>query len=123
LAYDFDAHPTKIIPVEILTEVARLQEEENWIEMVPAYAELMRPGKPSLWTPCQRLTVADTEQLVEQHTRMARKSIERWKRTGSPRTLETAARHILRGRTYRCLYIELTGQQNATEADMPIPLA
>lgn len=110
------------VPAAVLNEVVRLQESEDWINTVPAWAELMTPGRPTRFKHHKALTVADAEQLTEQHTRLARAAIERFLRTGSQHSARTAARHILRGRTYRCLYIRLTGQTGTTEADMPLPL-
>jgi hypothetical protein len=99
---------TENVPAEIAKEMAWLQKHAELNDTASAYAELNRTGKSPLLKRYQDLTVADAEQLVEQHTRMAHDAIQRWVRSRSQRTARTAARHILLGGIYHRLYAELT---------------
>lgn len=71
--------------------------------------------------PWENLTVGICEQLVEQHTRAARKAIDRWLVTKSTRSLRAAGWNIIRARLYRCQYLSLLGITDSTEHDMPFP--
>ncbi|MFH1918787.1 MAG: hypothetical protein ABIP48_02725 [Planctomycetota bacterium] len=105
------------LPEAIAQRVARLHKKG----VLYQYAEIHRPGKPSVWREFVRLTIADCEQLVEYHTRRARKAIARLEITGSTRSTRTAADHVYRARLYRWRYHEMIGNEPG-EADMPFPL-
>ena len=87
--------------------------------MVPAYAALPDASGRDLYYRYHELTVALCEQLVEHHSRIARTILTKryWMRSRG-RT-EDAARHILLARLFRCRYIQLIGQEDSTEDDMP----
>ena len=112
------------IPVEIVREVVREQERMGWPDCVPAYAELPYPGGKTIFKGYRNLNVGDSEQLVEHHTRKARKAIARFHSTKSPTTARTAGHHILYARLYRCLYFTLTGTFTGEpmEDQMPFPI-
>lgn len=111
--------PISHVPFEIQEEVVDQQTAMGWPDLVPANAE-MPNGR---WKRYANLNVGDCEQLVEFLARKARKSIATWCRTRTTRARRAAGRSILYARLYRCRYIELTGQENTTEADMPLPFS
>lgn len=92
------------LPPEIGQIVKRMAKDAR----VWAYAEF-RQDRKSYFKHWEDLTVADCEQLAEQYARLARKSIERYSRTGSHRTARTAAEYIDRSRLYRDRYRQLLG--------------
>ena len=70
------------------------------------------PGRSrQLWHRFSELSQGDLEQLVEWHKRRAYAALERFERTGSPHTAETAADHIWRAQRYRMRYRELLGDE------------
>lgn len=109
------------LPREIMLEAIRQQELMGWPEMVPAYAEIEHADGRKLWKAWENLTVADCEQLVEQHSRVAKRAIEKWMKRRTKYFLRQAGQSIIRARLYRCQYFVLMGMENTTEADMPFP--
>lgn len=107
------------VPLAIVREVVRQQEALGWPEVVPAYAEVPRPGGKVVFKTHAALTVADCEQLVEHHARQARAAIARFTNTESPTTAKSAGWHILRTRLYRCEYLGKTEQSDPDEQQFP----
>lgn len=109
----------KRLPQAIVAEVVRQQTAMGWPDMVPAWAVLPDAAGLDKYYRHQDLTVAHCEQLVEHHARTARSILAggRWARNRGK--IEDAARHILMARLYRCRYIQLIGQQDSTEDDIP----
>lgn len=111
------------IPQPIATALAKLMAKMNWPDDVPSYAEFKRPRQSSLWKAHKDLTIGDLEQLVEQHVRLAHKSIARFKlRGGSPATAKTAAGHIFRATVYRCTYLATMQVDDPPVSEFPFPL-
>jgi hypothetical protein len=105
------------IPLAVSDRVNRLVDSGEFY----AFAEIPQPGsREKLFCHFEDLTVAHCEQLVEEHTRRARKLIARYEQTGSPSTARTAAGHIFRANRYRLRYYELLGQ-DFDPADLPFP--
>lgn len=109
------------VPHEIMLEAIRQQELMGWPEMVPAWSEFTCGDGTRIFIAWEDLTVAHCEQLVEQHSRSARKAIERWMACHSSAVLRAAGYSIIRARLYRTQYFVLMGMKNTTEADMPFP--
>lgn len=107
------------LPREVIVEVVRQQAAMGWPEMVPAFAELPDASGVVWFRRFQDLTVGLCEQLVEHHRRRASSILTHRDWIPSRGRLEDVARHILFARLFRCRYIQLIGQENATEADMP----
>lgn len=110
---------TKVVrvPAEITRRIVRMMERGVcW-----TFAEVRRPGLPSLWGRFEDLTVGQLEQLTQYHTERARKLLVRYELSRSPHAAKTAAEHIHRTRLYRFRYHELMGMQPCEE-DMPFPL-
>jgi hypothetical protein len=105
------------IPQTIADRVSRLTKSN----VIPIFAELRRPGKPSRWKLFERLTVGDCEQLAEYHARRARRMMMRFDITGSPHTAKTAAEHVYRARLYRLLYQHLMAVER-NEGDTAFPM-
>ncbi len=108
------------IPESIIREVVRWQQELNWPELVPAWAEIPAADGKTYWHRYQDLTVGLCEQATEFHVRKARQAIARFEENGSPRTARAAGRHILWARIFRCRFIGISGDGlPATEVEMP----
>ncbi len=110
------------VPQQIVSEVVRQQKLMGWPDIVPAYAECPDANGEMRWYAHNELDVGMCEQLVEFYSRKAQKAMATWGRTGSVRSLRSTGKNILYARLYRCRYIQLTGQTDTTEADMPLPL-
>jgi hypothetical protein len=121
--------PKQSLPDEVVNACLYWERELNWPECVPTYAEIPDHDGYVRWKEYESLTVADCEQAVENYSRLARKKLERAERrnsrrivTGmSRRTARQVGRMIIWARVFRCRYISLTGQNEATEEDMPFP--
>ncbi len=100
----------KPLPAEIISEVMRQQAAMGWPDMVPSFVEL----PDARWCCYRNVDVGQCEQLVEHHSRLARLLLEHL-----PQQTIEPARQILLARLFRCRYIQLTGQQDSTEDDMP----
>ena len=106
---------------EIALEAERQQDLMGWPERVPAYAEIPDANGKIFFHHWRDLTVADCEQLVEFHTRKARRAIDLWMERKTARSLRNAGWNIIRARLYRCQYFSLIGKTDSTEHDMPFP--
>lgn len=105
------------IPEEVMRELLNQQAAMDWPEKVPAFVDLPGADGRELYYRYQETTIALCEQGVEYHARRARGLLSSGRY--SRRKATAAARHILMARILRCRYIELTGQNDSTEDDMP----
>lgn len=106
---------------DIAAAVQRLTNRMAATGKVWRFAEIRRRRKPSVFKKAALLTVGECEQLVEFHTRRAKRAIMRYEGHQSRSSIRTAAEHIVRARLYRDRYHHLLGKP-VNEADMPFPV-
>lgn len=107
------------IAQRIVAEILAQQEAMGWPHTVPAWATLPDAAGSVRYYAYKHLTVGLCEQLVEYHSRAARSIMAPGTRGLDRIDVAGAARHILLARLYRCTYIDLIGQEDSTEDDMP----
>jgi len=106
---------TRDIERAIVAEQARM----GWPDRVPAWVEVPHADGRILWHRYQDLTIALCLQAREHQERKAKRALERMVYRPSATTLRRIAHHVVRARLYACTYIQLVGQQDSAEDDMP----